>query len=133
MPETATVGIVFPGPPENPIEPEPRAAKTGWVRDWIKDYNRLPAGENPSSPAAFKRRMEKAAEWSRGHNRPIHLGEFGAYIRADHDSRIRFYEAMRKTAEELEFGWCIWDWKAGFRYWHEGEPVPGMRKALFGQ
>lgn len=133
MPTTATTGIKFPGPPEEPIEPHPRAAENRGVVAWIKAYNTLPRGENPSSRKAFASRMQKVAEWGKANDRPIHLGEFGAYIRADHDSRIRFYEAMRKTAEELGFGWCIWDWKAGFRYWEGGRAVKGMPKALFGR
>lgn len=131
MPDTATTGIIYPGPPKEPIEPDPRADKD-WIRDWIRDYNRLPKEENPSSRKAFAGRMKKAAEWGKAHGRPIHLGEFGAYVKADPASRNRFYEEVRKTAEGLGLGWCIWDWKAGFRYWDEGKPVPGMRRALFG-
>ena len=133
MPDTATTGIKFPGPPEEPIQPHPRVADKEWIVNWIKRYNTLPASKNPSSPNAFVPGMKKVAEWARANKRPIHLGEFGAYTRADHDSRIRFYEAMRKTAEELGFGWCIWDWKAGFRYWQGGQPVEGMPGALFGR
>jgi hypothetical protein len=32
-------------------------------------------------------------------------------------------------------GWAIWDRKAGFRYWDDrkGEPMAGMREAVFGR
>jgi endoglucanase len=75
--------------------------------------------------------MEKVARWAAENNRPIHLGEFGAYEKADRASRVRFYTDMRRTAERLGFGWAIWDWKAGFKYWTGEEPVEGMREALF--
>jgi endoglucanase len=79
--------------------------------------------------------MEKVAQWSREHNTPIYLGEFGAYTKADEASRVRYYSQMRKTAERLGFGWAIWDWKAGFNYWDtkRNEPMAGMHEALFGR
>jgi len=77
--------------------------------------------------------MEKVAKWGQEHGRPIHLGEFGAYEKADRESRARYYHDMRQTAETLGFGWAIWDWKAGFKYWDNGKPVEGMREALFGK
>lgn len=99
---------------------------------WFEKYNTLPREENPCGPKAFVSRMESVARWSQARNVPIHLGEFGAYERADRESRARFYTDMRKTAERLGFGWAIWDWKAGFKYWDEDRPVAGMREALFG-
>jgi endoglucanase len=77
--------------------------------------------------------MEKVARWSEENNRPIHVGEFGAYEKADRESRVRYYTDMRKTAERLGFGWAIWDWKAGFKYWTGSKPVEGMSDALFGK
>jgi len=65
----------------------------------------------------------------------VHLGEFGAYIKADEHSRANFYSAFRQAAEKEQLGWCIWDWSAGFRYWDKksNAPMPGMREALFGK
>ena len=132
MPATATTGIQYPGPPEKPIEPDPRVQEQ-WNRKWIENYNRLPPEENPSSDKAYRQRMEKVAKWARDHQRPIHLGEFGAVIHADPQSRLRYYKEKRRVAEELGFGWAIWDWKANFRYWKDGEAVDGMQQALFGK
>jgi endoglucanase len=125
--DTSTIGIVYPGPPEKPISPAPGARD----KRWFERYNTLPRAENPSGPVAFTARMEKVARWAAENNRPIHLGEFGAYEKADRASRVRFYTDMRRTAERLGFGWAIWDWKAGFKYWTGEEPVEGMREALF--
>jgi endoglucanase len=134
MPAAATIGIIYPGPPPEPITPDSRATNNRpSAAKWFGDYNRLPSEENPSSAKAFSARMEKVAAWAGENNRPIHLGEFGAYIKADSASRIRYYAEMRKTAERLGFGWAIWDWKAGFRYWDGNKPVEGMRTALFGR
>ena len=126
-PSTDTTGIVYPGPPAQPVIPAAGARDKGW----FERYNTLPMAENPSSPIAFTARMEKVARWAAENERPIHLGEFGAYEKADATSRARYYTDMRKTAEELGFGWAIWDWKAGFKYWRGDKPVEGMREALF--
>jgi endoglucanase len=126
-PEPATVGIVYPGPPPRPVTPAAGVKN----KKWFEQYNTLPAPENPCGPKAFTGRMEKVARWAKQNNRPIHLGEFGAYEKADLESRVRFYRDMRKTAERLGFGWAIWDWKAGFKYWDGGKAVAGMHDALF--
>lgn len=127
QPETATVGIVYPGPPPTPVTPAAGVRNKGW----FERYNTLPTPENPCGPKAFAVRMERVAKWAAENNRPIHLGEFGAFERADQASRTRYYTDMRKTAERLGFGWAIWDWKAGFKYWDGTKPVAGMREALF--
>jgi endoglucanase len=64
----------------------------------------------------------------------VHIGEFGAYTRADPASRTRFYAAFRQEAEKERLGWAIWDWSAGFHYWDKSanRPVSGMAEALFG-
>lgn len=133
MPDTATTGIIYPGPPSSPHNPNLSVEVKPWVMKWIEDYNRMPAEQNPCSARAFAGRMEKVAKWGAEHRRPIHLGEFGAYMKADPESRARYYADMRTTAERLGFGWAIWDWKAGFRYWDGKQPVEGMREALFGK
>lgn len=132
MPDTITTGIVYPGPPPSPRNPNLSVTNKAWVLKWIENYNTLPDDENPSSARAFTGRMKKVAEWAKANGRPIHLGEFGAYIKADPESRARYYTDMRRTAEELGFGWAVWDWKAGFKYWDGTKPAEGMREALFG-
>jgi endoglucanase len=132
-PDVKTTGIIFPGPPSTPLSPDAASANKASVRDWIQRYNTLPAGKNPSSPLVFREKLQSAKQWSERFGRPIHLGEFGCYTKADPESRARFYSEFRKALNEVGFGWAVWDWKAGFKYWDEktGEPAPGMRAALF--
>jgi len=127
-------GIVFPGPPAQPLVPDPSLNPKPWVLEWIRKYNTLPTGQNPSSGLAFAGKLRYVHDWSDYYGRPVHLGEFGAYIKADERSRANFYAAMRQAAEKEDIGWCIWDWSAGFRYWdrQNHEPMPGMHEALFG-
>ena len=129
----STTGIRYPGPPEKPLQPDPKAleAKPSLAK-WFENYNHQPTINNLSGPKAFVARMENVAVWAKEHNRPIHLGEFGAYEKADRESRVRFYTDVRKTAERLGWGWAVWDWKAGFKYWDKDQAVPGMHDALFG-
>jgi len=132
-PDRRVTGIVFPGPPKVPLEPDPGLGVKPWVLDWIHRYNTLPSANNPSSPEAFRRKISQAKTWSEEYGRPIHFGEFGAFTKADQASRTRYYAAFRQALDEAGIGWAIWDWKSGFNYWDTKtqRPLPGMREALF--
>ena len=134
-PDVKTTGIQFPGPPAQPLVPNPSLKLNASVVDWIDRYNTLPTAQNPSSSLAFGGELKLARMWSDYYGRPIHVGEFGAYTKADPESRARFYQAFRRACDENKIGWAIWDWSAGFRYWDKanGQPVSGMREALFGK
>lgn len=127
----SVTGVVFPGPPKEPLK-VPDDTKQD-LRDWVQQYNTLPAEQNPSSAEAFDRALNLAEKWSEYYGRPIHWGEFGAYTKSDDASRARYYEAFRRAAEAAGHGWAIWDWRAGFRYWEASKnaPAPGLREALF--
>lgn len=131
-PDTATIGVIFPGPPPTPLIP---AGDIGdYVTNWISDYNTIPAEGNPSSPIAFRSKLQIARQWSDYYGRPVHVGEFGAYSAfADTNSRANFYTTFRTTLDSLGLGWAMWDWNAGFHYWdpNTGQPAPGMQAAMF--
>jgi endoglucanase len=128
-------GIVFPGPPAQPLVPDASLNLKPWVREWFNQYNTLPTDKNPSSPLAFADKLKFLRAWSDYYGYPVHIGEFGAYIKADAQSRANFYSAFRRATEAENLGWCIWDWSANFRYWDKktGQPMPGMHEALFGK
>lgn len=132
--QTPVTGIRFPGPPDVPLVPATNLNLKPYMLDWFRRYNTLPTAENPSSPAAFEGKLKYVRAWSDYYGRPAHLGEFGAFTKADPDSRLRFYSAFRRACEEQHIGWAIWDWSSGFHYWDKrnGRPVPGMPEALFG-
>jgi endoglucanase len=58
--------------------------------------------------AAVATDFNKAQSWAERHERPIFLGEFGAYDKADMASRARYTDCVARTAE-----WCGWSWA----YW----------------
>jgi len=132
--QTRTKGIVFPGPPATPLQPDPEALKSaGWLSNWFRNYNTKPASENPAGPKIIAEKMKLAHDWSAYYGRPMHVGEFGCYIAADAASRRRFHAEFRRILDENGLAWALWDWKAGFRYWDDKANAPafGMREALF--
>lgn len=45
---------------------------------------------------------------------PVHIGEFGAYSKADLDSRVRWTNFLARWFEEQNFSWAYWEFSAGF-------------------
>jgi endoglucanase len=131
-----TMGIVFPGPPATPLTPDATAVKAApWITNWFRNYNTKPSAENPSGPKIIEEKLKLAHDWGAHYGRPIHLGEFGCYVRADAASRARFHQEFCRVLKQYDLAWALWDWKAGFRYWDEQAKAPaaGMREALFGK
>jgi endoglucanase len=126
-------GIRYPGPPAQPLVPPAGVKLRPGVKDWLARYNTLPAAQNPCGPRAFRGVVRLAKQWSDYYGRPVHVGEFGCYIKADPQSRARYLGDFRRALEEAGLGWALWDWKAGFRYWDPkaNRPEPGLREALF--
>jgi endoglucanase len=58
--------------------------------------------------------LEYAAAWGKANNRPIFMGEFGAYSKADQASRVRWTSFMRSESEKRNFSWAYWEFGAGF-------------------
>ncbi|MGQ7869863.1 cellulase family glycosylhydrolase [Sunxiuqinia sp. sy24] len=89
-----------------------------------------------------------AIQFSKTNNIPIHVGEFGAYNRADMYSRVRWTTYLARYFESQNFSWAYWEFSAGFgifrplsnTFRHElidallhnelAEPTPVTRKAL---
>jgi endoglucanase len=55
-----------------------------------------------------------AAAWAAARGVPLFLGEFGAYERADMDSRARWTAWVREEAERLGIGWAYWEFDTDF-------------------
>jgi endoglucanase len=58
--------------------------------------------------------FNEAGAWVQKNNRPIFLGEFGAYSKADLDSRVRWTNFVRSEIEKHNFSWAYWEFGAGF-------------------
>jgi endoglucanase len=64
--------------------------------------------------AEIVRHFDAVAAWAQRHKIRILLGEFGAYSKADMDSRVRWTEYVRRAAEHRGFGWAYWEFASGF-------------------
>lgn len=125
-------GIRYPGPPETPVALPPSLREHPGLAAWLDAYNTRTGRANPCGPAVFEALLDEAAAWSKRFGRPIHIGEFGAYRKADAASRERYVRDFRRAAEKRGIPWAMWDWKAGFGYWDPDEKRPLLREAIFG-
>jgi endoglucanase len=67
-----------------------------------------------SQKSAISRDFDTAAMWAAQNGRPLFLGEFGAYSKADMDSRARWTDYVAREAEKRGFSWAYWEFGAGF-------------------
>lgn len=58
--------------------------------------------------------FNQVMNWSSQHNRPVFLGEFGSYSKADMDSRYLWTRYVREACEKRGFAWSYWEFAAGF-------------------
>lgn len=58
--------------------------------------------------------LQKAISFSETHNVPVYIGEFGAYSKADIDSRRRWTDYCARTFENTGFSWAYWEFLGGF-------------------
>jgi endoglucanase len=68
----------------------------------------------PEEVAALNRAFDKAAAWSKAHQRPLFLGEFGAYDRGPMESRTRWTTAVARAAEARGWSWAYWQFDSDF-------------------
>ena len=64
--------------------------------------------------AAIRKDFEGAQKWAEAENRPLFLGEFGAYDKAEMASRARYTAAIARTAESLGWSWAYWQFDSDF-------------------
>ncbi len=58
--------------------------------------------------------FDLAQNWSKAHNRPLTLGEFGAYEKADMPSRARWTNYIARQAEARNWSWSYWQFDSDF-------------------
>ena len=80
----------------------------------------------PAQKQAVTDDFDRVAAWAEKNNRPVYLGEFGAYSKADIESRARWTDFIARQAEQRGFSWAYWEFCAGFgvynpstRQWNE--------------
>lgn len=58
--------------------------------------------------------FQRAHAWAEKHDRPLFLGEFGAYDKADMDSRVRYISYVARQAEKMGWSWTYWQFDSDF-------------------
>ncbi len=124
--EYGTLGVIWPGPPAVELTPLPDAAKAGWVNTWFLQYNGFPAATNPAGPKPILADFDNALRWRDKLDCSLWMGEFGAYSKADMNSRVNWTAFMRAEAESRGIAWAYWEFGSGFgvynpteKHWNE--------------
>jgi len=63
---------------------------------------------------ALRMDFDQALVWSRHNKKPIYLGEFGTYFKADVKSRINWTSNVVSQAKNREFSWAYREFSGGF-------------------
>ena len=77
----------------------------------------------PSEEGGVIRDLDLVAGWAKANDRPIYLGEFGAYSKADMDSRALWTTFVARQAEERGMTWAYWEFCAGFGVYDPSKKV----------
>lgn len=82
--------------------------------------------------ASVESEFSYALQFSESRNIPIHIGEFGAYSKADMASRERWTTYLARWFEEQGMSWAYWEFSAGFGIYNPATQayVPGLVNAL---
>ena len=71
----------------------------------------------PEELGAINRDFDKVAAWAKEHQRPIFLGELGAYDKAPMDARARYTSSVTRAAEQRGWSWAYWQFDSDFILW----------------
>lgn len=64
--------------------------------------------------AVMQQEFAPLLRFSQNHNIPVHIGEFGAYSKADMVSRAKWTTYLSRYFESLGWSWAYWEFCAGF-------------------
>lgn len=76
--------------------------------------------------------FDMARAWSEANHRPLTLGEFGAYEKADMPSRARWTSYIARQAEARTWSWSYWQFDSDFIVYdiHKEEWILPLKNAL---
>lgn len=64
--------------------------------------------------ANLENEFKTLSNWAIANNRPVHIGEFGAYSKGEIYSRYSWTHAVRTTAQKYGFSCAYWEFASGF-------------------
>lgn len=102
-----------------------------WAKDSEKWLGTKWTGDEKEL-AAVTKEFDGTAAWAKENKRPIYLGEFGAFSKADDESRARWSKAITSEAEKRGWSWSYWEFGAGFAVYDREKKAwrEGLRDAL---
>lgn len=102
-----------------------------WV-DGASDWLGTTWAGNGFEQQAITSAFATAATWAKAQNRPLFMGEFGAYSKADLPSRERWTAFVAQSAVERAISFAYWEFGAGFGVYDRarGEWNQGLVDAL---
>jgi endoglucanase len=68
----------------------------------------------PEERAELEQDFNDVQAWSASQDRPILLGEFGAYDKAPLESRVAYTSAVARAAEKRGWAWAYWQFDSDF-------------------
>jgi aryl-phospho-beta-D-glucosidase BglC (GH1 family) len=77
-------------------------------------------GNTISERQTVQNEMQAVVEFSETHNIPVYMGEFGAYSKADYQSRVRWTNYIARYFDELGYSWAYWEFCSGFGIYNPG-------------
>lgn len=85
-----------------------------WTGDDAEDWLGTEWHGTEAERQTIASEFETVIEFSETHNIPVHVGEFGAYSKADMESRARWTNFCARWFEEQGLSWAYWEFSAGF-------------------
>ena len=76
--------------------------------------------------------LDKAITWAVEHRRPLYLGEFGAYNKAEMESRARWTQFVAEEALKRKMGFAYWEFCSSFGVFdpQKNQWIEPLKKAL---
>lgn len=100
-----------------------------------RDLHGIPLTQ--ADEARIRTDFATVAAWSKAQNRPVLLGEFGAYDKSGTPiaDRVRYTETVRRVAESHGFPWAYWQFDGDFVLYDidHDQWVEPIRAALVGK
>jgi endoglucanase len=84
----------------------------GWVKRDIPTGQEWKGTEEQK--AELLADLDEAVRWSKEHSIPINVGEFGAYSKADMESRVRWTAFLTREMEKRGMSWNYWEFCSSF-------------------
>ena len=79
-----------------------------------KDKTGVPWNGTEQEQQAIVKDFDKAQAWAQKRHRPIYLGEFGVYDKAEMRAALRWASFVRGQAEDRAWSWAWWQFDGDF-------------------